>query len=227
MALKIMLVDDEPGVLRFLCELMLPAGYEVALLSDSQEAAARVDREKFDAVFVDAQMPHLDGFELTRRIRASRSNSRVPVVMLTAWDDAETMRKAFKEGITFFLGKPITPKKLQGLLRVLHGPALRERRRYARLPLRTAVNCKTASKNLQSVSLNISESGMLLERSGGIVPPEVVVLAFSLPDTARTLFPQARAVRTDPAERLAVNFTEVTPDDQAHIQEYVTKVVKG
>ena len=225
MPLKIMAVDDNPQVLRLLQELMGSSGFVVSAFTDSREAAARVGKEKFDAVLVDAKMPHLDGFELVRRIRASPSNSLVPVVMLTGYDDADTMRKGFSAGITFFLGKPITPKKLRSLLKGLVGPALRERRRYARLPLKTKVTCSSGSKHFQSGSLNISQRGMLLERSGGLGPPDLVRLEFSLPDAAGIVGPHAQVLRIDETDKMAVVFAEVESDDMRKIQSYVFEVV--
>ena len=225
MPLKIMAVDDDPQVLRLLQELMGSSGFIVSAFTDSREAAARVGKEKFDAVLVDAKMPHLDGFELVRRIRASPSNSLVPVVMLTGYDNVDTMRKGFHAGITFFLGKPITPKKLRSLLKGLVGPALRERRRYARLPLKTKVTCSSGSKHFHSDSLNISQGGMLLERSGGLGPPDSVRLEFSLPDAAGTVGPQAQVLRIDQTDKMAVVFAEVESDDMRKIQSYVFEVV--
>jgi two-component system chemotaxis sensor kinase CheA len=100
--MRLLVVDDDPQVLTAIESL----GYEVLALADSREAASHVGREKFDGAFLDAQMPHLDGFSLTEAIRKSPSNSKIPVVMLTGHDEAETMRAGFKAGISFFLGKP-------------------------------------------------------------------------------------------------------------------------
>lgn len=226
MALKMMVVDDEPAVLQVLKELIESAGFVVSAIADSSDAAARVNREKFDGVFLDARMPGMDGFELARRVRVSRANSRVPIVMLTGADDAETMRRGFAEGVSFFLGKPVTLKKLHGLLNSLRGAALRERRRYARLPLRTSVRCESGQKNFISSSLNISLGGMLLEFSGGLTPPVGVILEFSLPQTSRKLRPQARVVRREPPDRMAVAFTIKDSQDTDEIHNYISAQVK-
>ncbi len=66
MPARIMAVDDEPDVLRTFKTLVEPLGYEVITIVDGREAAERLKSEKFDGIFVDAQMPHLDGFELTK-----------------------------------------------------------------------------------------------------------------------------------------------------------------
>ena len=123
MPLRIMAVDDEPEVLKLLKMFLEPLGVEVLTMVDCREAVERLNRERFDAIFVDAQMPHLDGFGLTRRIRESPLNSGAPIVMVTEYDDVETMREGFNAGVTFFLGKPIDPG-LNGVARASDGAVL-------------------------------------------------------------------------------------------------------
>ena len=227
MALKIMMVDDEPAVLRVLKDLSTPAGFIVSTFADSQEAAVRVEKEKFDGGFLDARMPGMDGFELARRVCGSRANSKVPIVMLTGADDAETMRRGFAEGVSFFLGKPVTPQKLQGLLNTLRGAAMRERRRYARLPLRTWVDCESGQKKFISSSLNISLGGMLLESSGGLTPPAGVNLEFSIPQTPKKLRLPAKVVRKEPPDRMAVAFAVKDSQNTDEIHEYISAQING
>src|SRR5713226_4123435 len=112
-----MIVDDDPQALGLIKAIVEPLGYETVALENSREALSRLDKEKVDGVFVDARMPLLDGFELTRCIRNSPSNGPVPIVMITGCDDVESMRKGFSAGVTFFLGKPVIPARLRGLMK--------------------------------------------------------------------------------------------------------------
>jgi len=226
MALRLMIVDDEPDVLKVLKSLLESLGYEVLALADSREAAQRAERQKFNGIFVDAHMPYVDGFELTRRIRNSTSNGSVPVVMLTGYDDVRTMRAGFKAGITFFLGKPVDINQLAGLFKPLRGAMLREKRSYIRLPLRTVVTCRTEKKQFTAVSQNISEGGMLLENSGGLEAGQEMELSFSLPQIPRTVSPHARVVRKDPSDRIAVQFVELDPEELKRIQDFIAGLVK-
>ena len=113
MALRILVVDDEPQVLEVFRTLLEPLGYEVLTTADSREAARRIEVENFDGIAVDGVMPQTDGFELTQKIRASRSNYGVPIIMFTEHDSAEIMRRAFQAGIRFFLAKPLSPEKYE------------------------------------------------------------------------------------------------------------------
>jgi len=126
--MKLMVVDDDPAALDMGKSLVEPLGHEVLALADSRQAAECVNKQKFDGVFVDVQMPNLDGFQLTGLIRASRLNNRVPIVMITAFGDVATMRHGYKAGVTCFLTKPFDPEKLRGLLLAMRSASLREKR---------------------------------------------------------------------------------------------------
>jgi len=226
MALKLLVVDDEADVLKVVKSLLESIGYEVLALTDSMEAARRVDRQKFDGIFLDARMPQLDGFELARRIRNSPSNSSVPIVMLTGYDDVQTMRAGFRAGITFFLGKPPDVNRLMGLLKPMQWAMLREKRSYIRLPLRTVVNCKADKHQFTCTSLNIGEGGMLLDCSGGLQVGDEVELRFSLPQNPEVLNPRAKVVRKHPPDRMAIQFVELCPGEPKAIQNFIAGVVK-
>ncbi len=221
MPLKLMIVDDDPQALDLIRAVVEPLGYKTVALENSREALKRIDKEKIDGVFVDARMPVLDGFELTRCVRNSSSNAAVPIVMITGCDDVETMRKGFSAGVTFFLGKPVIPAKLRGLMKAIYSAVLREKRRYVRLPLRTAVRCRAGSKQFESGCVNISESGMLLENSGGLGVGVELWLEFIVPGTQGSLKSRAQIVRRDPEGQIGVRFTDPAREDLQAIQTYV------
>ena len=115
--MKILVVDDEPEVCKLLKSMVEPLGVEVRTSSDSREAALIVENEKFDGIMLDAVMPNLDGFELARIIRTTPPNQQAPIIMITGMDDVDTMRRAFKAGATFFIGKPFSREKIYALFR--------------------------------------------------------------------------------------------------------------
>lgn len=224
--MRIMAVDDEQAVLKLIKSLMEPLGVEVLPITDSREAAQRANTDKFDGVLVDTKMPFLDGFELTKIVRASAANGKVPVVMLTGLNDAETMRKGFKAGVTFFLSKPINLERLSNLIKVMRGPMLREKRRYARLPFRGTVNCQFGAKEFKTESVNMSEGGMLLEASGGAALGEEMNLEFTLPQSPRPLRVRAKVVRKEAPDRIALQFLSLEAEPCQVITDYVAGRVK-
>jgi CheY-like chemotaxis protein len=226
MSMKLMVVDDDPAALDLVESLVEPLGYEVLALADSRHAAECVNKQKFDGIFVDVQMPNMDGFELTSLIRASRLNSRVPIVMITAFEDVETMRHGYKAGVTFFLTKPFNPEKLRGLLLGMRSTILRERTRYVRLPFRTMVTCRWGNEQSELGSLNISDGGMLLESSRGLESGEEVNLDFTLSPGQEHLSLRAKIVHKEPPDRIGVQFHDLTSEDQETIRDYISRGLK-
>lgn len=148
--LKVMVVDDEPEVLQLIKVMIQPLRCDVLAISDSGEAARRLEAKKFDGVLLDVLMPHLDGIELARLIRKSALNRGVPIVMLTGLDDVNTTCRGFSAGATCFLGKPASRERLYALVKAMRASLLREKRRHARLPYRTAVNCRVSRQAVYS-----------------------------------------------------------------------------
>ncbi len=227
MPLRMMVVDDEVPVLQVLRDLLEPLGNDVTAISNSAEAAERLEAQRFDCILLDVNMPSLDGYELTRRARASGVNSRTPIVMLTGMTDAETMKRAFKAGATGFLGKPISRDRIRTLLAALGGQISRERRRRAHVAFRTKVDCvrgDARAERFVAESLNIGEGGMLLEPSGGAELGERITLEFRLPAADRPVRTSARVLRKEPEDRMAVEFSDLAARDLVAIQEYIVSV---
>ncbi|HZP02142.1 MAG TPA: response regulator [Terriglobia bacterium] len=226
MALKILVVDDEESFLKLFKSMIEPLGCEVRTLADSREALKCLSEERFDGVFLDARMPHLDGFELASHTRTSSINSQTPIVMLTGMDDVKTMQRAFSVGITFFLGKPFDREKLYGLYKALRGTMLREKRRHARIPVHTLVTCQVGEKHFRTSSLNLGESGMLLESSGGVEVGTKLNLEFALPELQRVFTAQAKVIRKEAPDHMAVQFTNLDPETRNILESYVAGRLK-
>ena len=104
---RILLADDDP-VMRELAEAKLrEAGYDVVLAEDGAVALEKLRAGPIDLVISDIEMPVMNGFELTRSIRAERSIADTPVIVITASDHADAVDRVFAEGATSFLAKPI------------------------------------------------------------------------------------------------------------------------
>jgi CheY-like chemotaxis protein len=220
-----MAVDDEPGILKVLKAQLESQGCKVIDIVDSREALARLKEEKVDGLLVDVLMPHMDGFLLTQQTRQSILNRRVPIVMLTALDDAATMRKGFEAGVNFFLGKPFTREKVYKLLGAARGSMLRERQRYTRLSYRTTVDCSWGpepQKPIHFSSVNISEGGMMLDRSTGLAIGQELDVAFYLPNVPALIKTRALVVREDPPNGIGLQFLKLNDRDERNLQGYIS-----
>ncbi|MFH1003662.1 MAG: response regulator, partial [Chloroflexota bacterium] len=78
---QILVVDDDPAILRFLGANLKARGYEVIMAADGEEALGVIDRELVDLVVLDLMMPRMDGVEVCRRVREW---SQVPIIILSA-----------------------------------------------------------------------------------------------------------------------------------------------
>ena len=107
----ILVVDDERNIRNNLRMVLEADGYKVDTASNGDDALLRVKDGRYDIVFVDIQMPNMDGLELLRYLRGLRP--KMPVVMLTAYGTVRRAVEAMKLGAVDFIEKPFDPKAIQ------------------------------------------------------------------------------------------------------------------
>ena len=105
----ILVVDDEPDMLRFLERLLTSEGYHVILVADGTYVLSQVKEQKPDLVLLDIMMPGLNGFMVLDSIR---EYSDVPVIMVTAKRDFESLQKTLDSGADDYIRKPFSPVEL-------------------------------------------------------------------------------------------------------------------
>ena len=101
---KVLVVDDDKLILRFLEEFLTQKGFEPTLATDGKEAESIFSSEEFDVVLSDVMMPDIDGIELLRRIK--EKDPEVPVILITAFGEVETAVEAMKKGAYDYITKP-------------------------------------------------------------------------------------------------------------------------
>jgi two-component system chemotaxis sensor kinase CheA len=102
---RVLLVDDSPTTRTLERSILESAGYQVATAADGEEAWAILEREGADALVADVEMPRLDGFALTERVRASPALSALPVVLVTAREAEADRRRGLAAGASAYLVK--------------------------------------------------------------------------------------------------------------------------
>jgi DNA-binding response OmpR family regulator len=107
-ATRILLVDDEHSIQTLLSFPLRKDGYEVVQASDGREALARFDEQTFDLVVLDLMMPHLDGLEVCKRMRA---RSQVPIIMLTAKAEEIDKVVGLELGADDYITKPFSMRE--------------------------------------------------------------------------------------------------------------------
>ena len=113
----ILAVDDNEANLKLLCALLDDLGVETTAVNNGQAAIDIARNRHFDLVFMDVQMPVMDGMETTRRLREQEvSESRMPIIALTAHALAEEKKQLLLAGMDDYLSKPISESQLRHVI---------------------------------------------------------------------------------------------------------------
>jgi two-component system OmpR family response regulator len=108
--LRILLVEDEPGLVRTLRDLLARRGYSVEAKLSGEDGLAAAQSEAFDLMILDVMLPGIDGFEVCRRLR--ETDIRLPVILLTARGETHDKVKGFEGGADDYVTKPFDPEEL-------------------------------------------------------------------------------------------------------------------
>ena len=109
---KILIVDDEPYMLRIIELSLRKGGHQLIVGRNGREAVALALREKPQAIVMDVLMPEMDGLQALRAVRQDPATAAIPVIMLTARGQILTRQEAEASGASLFLTKPFSPTQL-------------------------------------------------------------------------------------------------------------------
>ena len=107
---KILVVDDEPSIVTLLTFNLEKEGYQVTSATDGQEALEIALMQSFDFILLDVMLPHMDGIEITKRLRQEKVNT--PIIILTAKDDPIDRILGLEIGADDYLSKPFSPREV-------------------------------------------------------------------------------------------------------------------
>ncbi len=116
---RVLVVDDNPVNLELASTLLTRMGHQPVAAVDGEEALRHMERSRVDLVLLDCQLPGLDGFEVTRRVRELEATSRrrrMPIVAMTANAYNEDRHRAFAAGMDDYLTKPYRAKDLEAMV---------------------------------------------------------------------------------------------------------------
>lgn len=168
----ILVVDDEPLILKLMASILDKHGYQVTTATDGREALTRITADPPDLVLMDISMPNVDGFEALERIKTTEEWARIPVIMLTgAHLDRQSRMRSLELGADDFLSKPFDEEEL--VVRIRNHTRLKmlceveiekERIKGALLMAQAAV------QDMRGLLENILETAELIvyDRSGGL-----------------------------------------------------------
>jgi len=114
---RILVADDDRAILTVLETILAGDGYQVVCVTDGTEALELAQRDSFDLILLDVQMPERDGLDVARALRGDPRLAGVPIVMLTARSSEEDIQAAFAEGVTDYITKPFAVAQVRARVR--------------------------------------------------------------------------------------------------------------
>ena len=115
--MKILVIEDEPGIAFSLETDLETEGYEVALVDDGAKAVPRALAEPFDLILLDVMLPNKDGFEICRQLR--HQGLKTPIILLTAKTHEAEKILGLDVGADDYVTKPFSPRELRARIRAL------------------------------------------------------------------------------------------------------------
>ena len=106
MSKKILIVDDNPDIVRLLTLRLKTNGFEVIATEDGETAIKKANQEKPDLILLDIRMPEMDGFQVLAKLKGSLQTKAIPVIMLTAEAKTEVIKRASEAGAIDYAVKP-------------------------------------------------------------------------------------------------------------------------
>jgi DNA-binding response OmpR family regulator/anti-sigma regulatory factor (Ser/Thr protein kinase) len=117
----ILTIDDDARVRETLDQLLTCPQNQLAFASSGEEGLRRASELKPDLILLDVMMPGMDGFEVSRRVRADAALAEIPVLMITALDDRNSRLKGIEAGADDFIQKPFDSTELRARVRTITG----------------------------------------------------------------------------------------------------------
>jgi DNA-binding NarL/FixJ family response regulator len=152
MSKRLLIVDDEPNLLKAIAAVMRGEGFEVMTACNGKDAILQMARSLPDLIVSDIKMPLMDGYTFARHLRSAPHTELIPIVFLTAKDETEDRIEGFRSGVDVYLTKPFEPAEL---LAVING--ILNRLERTRTAITTLAGAEPASRSETSAGYLIEE----------------------------------------------------------------------
>jgi two-component system, OmpR family, alkaline phosphatase synthesis response regulator PhoP len=113
---KILLADDEEDIKVVVKFYLESRGYDVLTAYDGLDTISMAESELPDLILLDVMMPVLDGFEVARRLKANMNTRGIPIIMLSAASQAESVKRGMDAGARDYVIKPFEPQALEKMI---------------------------------------------------------------------------------------------------------------
>lgn len=171
MSKRLLIVDDEPNLLRAVAACLKAENYDVSTARSGREALLQLAESIPDLIVSDIRMPGMDGYQLARQLRGSPRTALVPIVFLTAKDQTADRIEGFRAGIDAYLTKPFEPEELIAVVNAILNRIERTHSQIARLV--GATTALDAPLTFQDEELTDAENRVAAAVSRGLSNKEI------------------------------------------------------
>lgn len=169
---RLLVVDDEPNLLRAVAACLKAENYEVSTARSAHEALVQLAEAVPDLIISDIRMPGMDGYKLARQLRGAPRTALVPIVFLTAKDETADRIEGFRAGVDAYLTKPFEPDELIAVVNGILNRVERTHSQIARL-VSAAANAEETALTFQDEALTDAENRVALAVSRGLSNKEI------------------------------------------------------
>lgn len=114
---RILVIEDQEDNRKIVRDLLTASGYELVEATTGEEGLDRAESERPDLILMDIQLPGIDGYEVTRRIKANPGLRHIPIIVVTSYALSGDDKKAFAAGCDGYVTKPFSPRLLLAKIR--------------------------------------------------------------------------------------------------------------
>ena len=184
---KILVVDDDVDTLRLVGLMLQRQGYQIVAANNGHQALNLAQNENPDLIILDVMMPDMDGYEVTRRLRALATTKTTPIIMFTAKSQVDDKVSGFEAGVDDYLTKPTQPRELFAHVKAVLARSGKSRAAPSDtvkrdlghvigvLASKGGLGCSTLATNL-AISLRLrTQQTVTLGELRPILPPSVAV----------------------------------------------------
>ena len=112
MSKRILVVEDQKDDRQIICDMLAGTDYQILEAEDGERALAAVAKEPPDLILMEIQLPTMDGYEVTRQLRADPAHLSIPIIAVTSYAPIGEEQKARVAGCDDFVLKPYSPREL-------------------------------------------------------------------------------------------------------------------
>jgi len=157
----VLVIDDQEPNIQVVGQLLARAGYEIVPALNGEHGLQRAFSAPPDLVLLDMRMPGMSGFEVLAALKAAAETRDIPVIILTADDDRDTLSRAFSEGAVDYITKPFVAKELIGRVNT-HIDLKQSRDALQRIVAEKQQMVETVAHDLRNYFANIQFAGDML-----------------------------------------------------------------